>query len=104
MIIGHITSFGLGIIYNCAWMGNCWKPFGTSSDILNKVSTRTCQNKLSKVEYQGFPSGHSSTAFAGWVFLYYILMENQKPWTGGAHLWKILVLFITFIFCNMDIF
>ncbi|CAG8445260.1 11761_t:CDS:2 [Ambispora leptoticha] len=57
-----------------------------------------CTETLSKFEYQGFPSGHSSTAFAGWLFFTLYINGKAKPWSGGAHFWKVLILLVPLAF------
>ncbi|CAB4405592.1 unnamed protein product [Rhizophagus irregularis] len=117
MIIGHITSFGLGLFTTALGWVTVGSHLGLRPTFLTKCQpdmskvvamniTQTyftneiCTSKLSKVEYQGFPSGHSSTAFAGWVFFVLYINGKSKPWTGGAHLWKILVLLLPLYFAT----
>ncbi|CAG8434219.1 1756_t:CDS:2 [Ambispora gerdemannii] len=59
-----------------------------------------CREDLSKIEYQGFPSGHASTAFAGWVFFTLYINGKAKPWNGGAHFWKVLILLLPLSFAT----
>ena len=47
-----------------------------------------------------FPSGHAATAYAGWVFFVLYINGKLKPWAGGAHLWKILILLFPLYFAT----
>ncbi|RUS24676.1 PAP2 superfamily-domain-containing protein [Jimgerdemannia flammicorona] len=63
-------------------------------------SNEVCKQELGKFEYQGFPSGHSSTAFAGWTFFTLYINAKIKPWGGSAQLWKVLILILPTIFAS----
>ncbi|CAH1768182.1 11012_t:CDS:2, partial [Entrophospora sp. SA101] len=49
-----------------------------------------CTGELESTEFQGFPSGHSTTAFGGWVF--FILYINGKA--------KVLILCLPLLFAS----
>lgn len=45
-------------------------------------------------DFHGFPSGHGSSAFVGFVFLICYLNGKVKTFYGGGHVWKSLVFIV----------
>ncbi|CAG8449680.1 11711_t:CDS:2 [Funneliformis mosseae] len=117
MLTGHVTSIVLALFFtSLSWitigshlglrptfLTRC-QPDMSQINAMNETQTyftsEICTNKLSKIEYQGFPSGHSATAYAGWVFFVLYINGKSKPWTGGAHFWKVLVLLFPIYFAT----
>lgn len=56
--------------------------------------TSICRNPLEKPDFHAFPSGHVSTAVAGWLFISLYLTNNFETWDGTGHLWKLFICII----------
>jgi diacylglycerol diphosphate phosphatase/phosphatidate phosphatase len=55
--------------------------------------TEICRNIPSDLT-PGFPSGHASQAFCGWVFLLLYLNAKWKPFDNRSHVWKIVLVWL----------
>lgn len=58
----------------------------------NYYDQSACTKELLNDELHGFPSGHSATAWAGWVYTAMYLSSRSRLWyDGSGYYWKLLV-------------
>ncbi|KAG9285399.1 hypothetical protein G9A89_010874 [Geosiphon pyriformis] len=111
LITGHFQAIALALfISSFFWvtiggdvglrpnfLSNCKPDLSKLVTGVTYYTSDICTAKLAKFEYQGFPSGHAATAFAGWVFFSLYFTGKSKPWSGGAHFWKILIILMPLV-------
>ncbi|CAJ0763006.1 12118_t:CDS:2, partial [Entrophospora sp. SA101] len=88
---GHVTSAG-SLCLRPTFLTKCQPdPSLTANASSGQYFTNdVCTGELESTEFQGFPSGHSTTAFGGWVF--FILYINGKA--------KVLILCLPLLFAS----
>ncbi|CAG8500600.1 2042_t:CDS:2 [Paraglomus occultum] len=106
MVTGHATSVAFSLVFTSLFWITVGSHLGLRPYFLTKCqpdvhrlspdiiyyTADICTQPLKKFDFQGFPSGHASNAFAGWVFFVLYLNSKLKPWNGTAYVWKGLVL------------
>jgi len=107
MVKGHAESIAIALFFTSLFWIVIGGAVGLRPTFLTKchpnpvlvISSQAyytpaiCMNDLPKFEFQGFPSGHSSTAFAGWGYFVLYLHGKLKPFVGGGgYLWKAILM------------
>jgi len=114
LVTGHATSTAFSLFFTSLFWITVGSHLGLRPNFLTicqpdlkkllpnvtYYTTDICTQPLKKFDFQGFPSGHSSNAFAGWVFFVLYLNSKLKPWNGTAYVWKGLVLTIPLAFAT----
>jgi diacylglycerol diphosphate phosphatase / phosphatidate phosphatase len=107
-IMGVLLAYTLAIFFTgLLWvvMGGL-RPFFLSKCRINPAnlvsgqlyytSSQICSNHNSFTpdDFHGFPSGHGSSAWAGFLFLAFWLNGKVKAFSRGGHVWKSLIFVI----------
>jgi len=105
LVKGHVESVAIALFFTSLFWITIGGSTGLRPTFLTKCNPNTllimpnqsyytpaiCKNEIAKFEFQGFPSGHAATAFAGWGYFVLYLHGKLKPFVGGGgYLWKTL--------------